>query len=508
MPLVFPVVLLLILGAVTLTSRSTNSFLAASKQSDAQAARDAAESGMNLVLSALDPYRKTAANPYMSYLLGTSWDREAGAGGLSRLDPAAVQTRLRQCDSDISEQGLKNQDPPTSSELSAIIGDPSIPNGAVLPPISSLDPNRSLKYEVLKFEGPEGVDGSKQCMPDFLNLSGGSASITVRGTVWRNEREVASYVLKRNVDVQGLLVPIGTDGLPNPGAPTSLRIERQGIGTGTIEQLAFSDFKNGVPGLTIPVFAICPICDPSLIKISSVQKKHTTTPIENRDLPPFPQSPKDGEFTLKSYPDPDNNPSTPAMYNLSWGDCMPDPVRKDEANCLIQADIGENVEIIVDTTDGGKQKIVNLFITAINVGSNNNPVRIKHKDFNPDSSSARPTWKNLRIFGLPPKNPKEQCTNPTQSFYIEANQASPSLNGTFVWLPDAKLRYGKEVSIDGLLHGEDAPNKLLSSWWLCDLELKLTGNMTFLSPLNGNPESLVSIFPNPYPTLFRIRSVY
>jgi len=63
MPLVFPVILLLILGALTMVSRSTNTFLAASKQSDAQAARQAAESGMNRVLRVLRPIVNNATDP-------------------------------------------------------------------------------------------------------------------------------------------------------------------------------------------------------------------------------------------------------------------------------------------------------------------------------------------------------------------------------------------------------------------------------------------------------------
>ncbi|MFM7237559.1 MAG: hypothetical protein ACKOYK_12495, partial [Cyanobium sp.] len=77
MPLVFPVVLLLIRGAVTLASRSTNSYLMATKQSDAQAARQAAESGMSRVLIALNPSAKGANDPYFGFLLAAGWDATA-----------------------------------------------------------------------------------------------------------------------------------------------------------------------------------------------------------------------------------------------------------------------------------------------------------------------------------------------------------------------------------------------------------------------------------------------
>ena len=73
LPLIIPAALLLILGATTLMSRTTNSYVAASKRSDAQMAREAAESGMNRVLSALNPFSKHSTDPYLSFLLASRW---------------------------------------------------------------------------------------------------------------------------------------------------------------------------------------------------------------------------------------------------------------------------------------------------------------------------------------------------------------------------------------------------------------------------------------------------
>lgn len=167
--------------------------------------------------------------------------------------------------------------------------------------------------------------------------------------------------------------------------------------------------------------------------------------------------------------------------------------------------------------------------------------------------AIRPLWNRLRIFGIKPNAPPPNAT-PLQTFYIrarESSSASPSLAGTFVWLPRGNLRYGNNNNGAGNVYtissttpptciaspAEPAPTELLSSWWLGsmngnapqpgNLTLNLTGPMRFILPLYGNPEAVSGLLPggyfrgpanNPefvadsrfgvYPLLHRIRSAY
>jgi hypothetical protein len=112
LPLIIPAAMLLILGATTLMSRTTNSYVAASKRSDAQMARDAAESGMNRVLSALNPFAKHNMDPYLSFLLASRWVPDTGVAyttgvvgspvvrsgwRLTTLGQSTVRSLLNQC---------------------------------------------------------------------------------------------------------------------------------------------------------------------------------------------------------------------------------------------------------------------------------------------------------------------------------------------------------------------------------------------------------------------------
>ena len=240
LPLIIPAALLLILGAATLMSRTTSSYLATTKQSDGQAARQAAESGMNRVLGALNPYAKFSTDPYLSFLLATRWvpntgvlyvrdvpgdTKEVKAGWrLSTMSRAAVQSLLRQCG--LSDRGQHPSQLPPADQTGYI----DILSGALGP--QGTGTKTQLRYRVTDYVAPTRPPSTAawptEC-EEFTTLAGGSAQISVEGRVIRDGRLVARYTLTRSFDVQGwplLNLPVTwlTSKKAFPGPPTGLRI--------------------------------------------------------------------------------------------------------------------------------------------------------------------------------------------------------------------------------------------------------------------------------------------
>jgi hypothetical protein len=237
LPLVIPAALLLIMGATTLMSRTANSYVVATKQADAQLARDAAESGMNRVLSSMNPFAKHNSDPYLSFLLASRWVADSGVAyntgvsgsaavrsgwRLTTQGQSTVRSILRQCG--LSDRGLHpNQLPPSSSQSYA-----DLLSGAI-GPTGSLT-GTQLRYLVTDYVPPSRPDSSvvwpTEC-DDFSSFSGGSAQISVEGRVIRNGRLVSRYTLTRTIDVQGWpLVNVPASWVPSgyPGPPVGLRI--------------------------------------------------------------------------------------------------------------------------------------------------------------------------------------------------------------------------------------------------------------------------------------------
>ena len=241
LPLVVPAALLLILGAITLMSRTTSSYLAITKQSDAQAARQAAESGMNRVLGALNPMAKFSSDPYLSFLLASRWESGVDAKGttyfvdvagesvprmgwrLTTLERAEAQALLSQCGLSIRGQHPKSLPPANATGYQDILSGGLGPQGA--------STKTQLRYRVTDYVAPMRPPSAlawPSVCEDFTTLSGGSAQISVEGRVIRNGRLVSHYTLTRTIDVQGWPLP----NLPAswmersvyPGPPFGLRI--------------------------------------------------------------------------------------------------------------------------------------------------------------------------------------------------------------------------------------------------------------------------------------------
>lgn len=535
MPLVLPVLLLLIMGAVTLASRSTNSFLAASKQSDAQAARQAAESGMNRVLRALSPYAKNAGDPYLSFLLLAKWENGKGVGGsgwaLTQLGQGALKTRLQQCR--ISTRGMRETHLlPSSSQIyerlvSDVIG--TTGNG-----------KRTMRYRIVDYVPPQLASprGWPSECSDFSTVTGGSAQITVEGIVEINGKSLASQRLTRTIEVDAVPFPDLPNIFPVPGPPNGLWIGDSGSGLATVNSSVYKDFEgnSGPVALTNTIGLLrpqCRNCSPSL-------KNGVTTsfPANASDLPPFPFDTDKPPFILQEIKKGD-----PANPYFPYTDSSLQTI--DTRYCRKSEDLRSNIASEIDCWVAGiepganlnvttHERPVNLIITG-NVGDKNdassippppyplpptNYATLTHKvrssgplqTFTHTDPSTRLLWSRLRIFGLKPQ--PGQCSA-TQEIYIriKAPSGNPSLAGAFVWLPRGDLHYGDtddgngnsyvpnaNIPPNGYIDAppEKAPDEFLGAWWTCKLTFKPTNDMAFLLPLYGNPEAMSALLPGGY----------
>ncbi len=550
MPLVFPVLLLLILGAVTLASRSTSSYLAASKQSDAQAARQAAESGMNRVLRALSPYGKNAGDPFLSFLLLSNWDQTAKNWPLSKLGQAAIRARLVRCR--ISTRGMRESHvlPSTSQPYDRLVSDVIGTTG---------NGRRTLRYTIVDYVPPQSAAGlPSECSDFFSTLTGGSAQITIEGTVDIDGKPLASHRLTRTIDVDPVPFPDLPDNMPVPGSPIGLRISNAGVGLGETRSMVYANFAEDTNSKELDnsfgtLRPQCLNCSPALK--NGVTK--TPPPDDLRELPPPPidadrkplvlsgflnQSPK--SLTLSS------NPLAVTKINAT---SVADKVN---FNCEFTQNNTEISCYIDDITVGppsnfdspytppvGRLQIdtsqypVTLYIEGDvggapgNAGPLSDPpppptqappvlplddgrVAIEHcvktcsttpVFYDHNNLSLRPSWGRLRMIGSF-KNPQ----NLPQRFYIAAKSPTvppiTSLHGAFVWLPKGKLFLGNPTYTYDSLNSEWLPptaetasSPLLATWWVQNLDFtSLAGAMDFIMPLYGNPEAMSAILQGGY----------
>jgi hypothetical protein len=341
MPLVIPAALLLLLGASTLLSRTIRNHMASTRQSDAQLARDAAESGMNRVLSALNPLAKFSSDPYVSFLLASRWvegtgvtyttgvtsstDQPRSGWRLTSLSRANVQNLLRSCGLSVHGQH-PDQLPPDDG-----VGYRNILSGAIGPRNVSTD--IQLRYLVTHYVPPARV-ASNLAWPtecdEFTSLSGGSGQISVEGRVIRNGRVLSTYTLTRSIDVQGWPLPqlpaswLNNGAFPGlPGPPVGLRIA--GVAS-SLNRLSMRYYRNildeahcilGFCGQRVGLPQCLNNCLPNgqLFQDPTV----TSVPMETRIVPILDVIPQN-DSDLPRYPFDTNQPPTgliPAQINES-----------------------------------------------------------------------------------------------------------------------------------------------------------------------------------------------
>lgn len=281
MPLVVPVMLLLILGAVTLASRSTSSFLAASKQSDAQAAKEAAESGMFRVLSRLSPIGKGASDAYLSFLLAAKW-KDGNWAIIKDVDIAKIPQELTNCN--LATRGrTATQVLPISKDtydkvISNTIG-------------TSVEGGRTLRYRVLEYIPPQPPGTTplpSACNSAYIaTVSGGEARITVEGIVEKEGKQLASQSLTRRFEIQAS--PLIETSAMRPGPPVSLRIEQTGTALGNVTP--WIEKETGDKSITeitslSKMLPQCKSCSPSIAGGNA--NYFPTSDGQPTDLPRFP----------------------------------------------------------------------------------------------------------------------------------------------------------------------------------------------------------------------------
>lgn len=348
-PLIVPVILLLILGAVTLASRTTSSFLTSTKQSDSLAARQAAESGMNRVLGALNPFSKSRVDPYLSFLLASRWRPGTGVDGsgwaLTMESRAQVQSKLRQCG--LSATGVHPGNvPPDGTQIYKDL----LTDGVVgVEGASSLT---QLRYRVSNYEPPTDRNLPNECS-EFTSLSGGTAQISVEGSVVRRGRVMARYTLTRTVDVSGWSLPelpeSWFDNVLFPLPPVGLRIAGQGIDLSTMSTAQYVNFATSTSPTIVSKARSLPPCrfcsgngNAPGNGVQSTIPVADLFPANDTDLPRFPFNTDSPPLTPSLiYTSNLNYPftgSTPNRSNLEPG-CRPsediDSQRPGEIDCWI-----------------------------------------------------------------------------------------------------------------------------------------------------------------------------
>jgi len=546
MPLVFPVILLLILGALTMVSRSTNSFLAASKQSDAQAARQAAESGLNRVLRVLSPFGKNATDPYMSFLLLSVWTEGSGGASpgwaLTKLGRTAVEDRLRRCR--ISTRGMQ----PTQLVPNSTAVYDRLMNDVVG---TTADGKRTLRYKIVSYTPPEPSKTPDNPWPpkcgDFQTVSGGTALITIEGSVQLNGKTLASQRLTRTIEVDAVPFPDVPLNVPAPTPPISLRISGKGDGLGEVSSFGYKELtRDPTPVLIDSSFGQlrpqCNNCSPALTNgISKLVPPDAngkavdlpepfpvvTSPTSNLPLPSGPTPyviDKDSigkagincsftrnETEISCYINNiivPPNPVTSTTYTPAVGIFRVD-TSEYPVNLYIYGDVGSLYTPPTSppptTSTSGSSVVIQHCVKNCTSGT---PEFYRHDDSS-NNYSVRPLWSRLRIFGNP--NPSSE-----QNFYIASRypgtSGPTSLHGIFLWLPQGKLTYGiptytydTDPNDPNLkiwsLSTESSPGELLATWWIQNLSfLYLKGKLNFIQPLYGNPEALSSILPGSYST--------
>lgn len=479
LPLIIPAAILLVMGATSLMSRTANSILVTTKQTDAQLAREAAESGMNRVLSSLNPYAKHNSDPYVSFLLASNWVPDSGVNyntgvadaatvrsgwRLTSLDRSTVRGILRQCG--LSERGLHtNQQPPNTSQTYADLFSGAIGATGALT-------GTQLRYMVTDYVPParpaSRVDWPTECN-DFASLGGGTAQISVEGRVIRNRTLVARYTLTRTIDVQSWsLVNVPTSWVPNayPGPPVGLRI---GGAAGNLGRMQTSYYLTnftenldltGLSGVSMPMCRnFCPNGQPfNTVRSTSpgVEMRVPSAdviPANDADLPRYPYNTSLAPFGLVplqinesrlNYPYRSaGNSSTSNLYpecrdSQSANQNSPRDSRQGEIDCWI-----ESIGVRQEVASVAYNKTTNVFTLTLRPDARYDVAagtRLKVDVRTGGLDGGGTPWRGpvISSSGSPQVITFTPDTQPTASVSTYSTPASPSPNAIFV-SPDQDL---------------------------------------------------------------------
>lgn len=257
------VILVAMIGGAALMSKGINSLNASSDAADLQTAKEAAETGFNEILAALN----TNERSYLLVTCFTSW----ASGGVSAAD-----------------LDTNNIYHPSSTLAGAPEGYSSSVSF-----YQTSGHNATVTYKLESYTPPASASASTTCAK-FGNLFGGSATFTVLGTVSRGGKQQATYRLKKVVFVRGPFsessqpfeAPLMITGKSTLGSDVT-KMDQKKFGLSSIPDACITandrKCKNPSPGLQT-TYVVCtgnPQCVPPTSNIGPLNANGLS-------LPPFP----------------------------------------------------------------------------------------------------------------------------------------------------------------------------------------------------------------------------
>ncbi|MEA5421950.1 hypothetical protein [Synechococcus sp. CCY9202] len=444
--------LIAVLGIVALAARNSESQLSSIRQSDAATAKEAAEYGMNEIIGKLN-------SDAFGYLWVTNWNSSASPPNWVSVTTA----NLAACNIDISGT------PGTSS----LVG------------IKSLSTISTAKYQLTNFVPPQFPPGSSadaSCTM-FGNLFGGSASITVRGSLQRpSGTEVSNYELTRRVHVIG---PVGS--ASNLGDFPLLL-----TGPGSRLNKADGDFvQASSPSTNVNSATDVPIaCTESAGCLTTTPSATAVVDLSSITMPVFPTPTSLGDPTGR---DPNGSAVTQnltdTVSNYPYTGSVPGSISDVNANlrsecklapsssptsiiCLLNTiTVAKNKDLTIDTT----HYPINIFVKGDIQIQQGGLIGAKIPSSN---------WSRLRVYG---SNSGSSCGG--QDIRIEGSGSF--FQGAFSWFPKANVEFG-----NGGGGGNNANN--FGIMWMCKFTGPGSENQAWGAPVDGGA-GLGTIFGSALP---------
>jgi hypothetical protein len=458
MPLAMVSVIVLGIGVAVLASRSGFNLLSSVRQSESRKAKEAAEYGFNAILEALN----SNENSYLLVTKFANWQTVSNA-------------QLQACNLKL---------PAVAAAANRIAGVSSNTANASV----SLPADATATYTLTAYTEPSAVvlpaSGCSAAASAFGGLYGGRAAVDIRGVVTRNGEVRATYNLRREIHVRGMVAAQASGG----AGDLALYL----VGRPQDSDLKNADFyydanANGVVNTSVDtaLSAACFFCSPTATQASL----RSTLGVGNGvmgtivpgaiPLPPFPSLPS----VLSSVS------STIEIKDQNYADFP----YTESGNALHPACRERTVAGVTDVVcrihrielSSGNN---NIFVTTVNPAGERRPVTIFLSDDikvtgnrafeNVDPINA---WPDLRVLGV--CDGCDTSSAPSQgscdSQYLEMVGAG-RIRGLFAWLPRGSVH---NTGGGGGSPGPGDSGNFYGVLWTCQFDG--SGSDVFMAPRNA-----------------------
>ncbi|MCX5969333.1 MAG: hypothetical protein NTV57_17245 [Cyanobacteria bacterium] len=483
------VILVAIIGGATLMSKGINSLNASSDASDLQTAKEAAETGFNEILAALNTDER-------SYLLVTNF-ANWGSGGVTAAD-------LNSC----------NIYHPATTLAGA---PPGYPSSTSFYKTSGY--NATVTYKLEGYTPPASASAPATCTK-FGNLFGGSATFTILGTISRGGKQQASFRLKKVVFVRGPFTessepfdaPLLITGKGASSNNDVTKMDQKKFGLSWIPDACITannrKCNSPSPGLQT-TYVVCsgsPTCVPPTSNIGPLNANGLPLPT----FPAAPSSFQDKRSDEQYESDKDSITYNTTLCNFPYFGATGCPTASTaSSSTFIKNQLEKrcyyNISSQPDNSGGTRNSQITSASTSINcvVMTINNPnikvntaglpvnvfvkgegtaIDVRTGDF---SNLIPLNWAKLRIFGK--DGDGSDCSK--QTILIGVLQ----LDGLFIWMPAGKIIYPSP----GGGGGNNGPYGVR---WVCAFDSKNSANLDIIGPSNA-VAGLATIFPNKFNTI-------